>query len=392
MKKNFNLNLLGVTVRVSAKQSRNGLQWYYRFIYPPRRGGKNHKGVLGPVHLLTKTMIQDALLRIIRDAQCEPPPKKEILSTLIDLFMKRHGNHLSSQGQREKQALDHFLKYAGDRHIDEITVGFVEDFMTERLRTVEPSTVNRDMVALKSAFNKAIRWGLIQLNPAKGISKLKEAPGRVRYLVGDEWVRLKNAAEQGPPWLYPACVLAREAGLRQGEIIHLKWSDVDLSRNLIRIHNSKGNRIEIIPINRAVQEVLWNLPRESQLMLVTELGNPLYRLLIDRAWRRARKKAKIEDLRFHDLRHDFGSRIVMAGKGIEAAMALLRHRDLRMTMRYSHLSPQYLRDTVEAIVNDSPPSELPVVPRLSQLPGQSQKSQCPQRDSNPCYSLERAVS
>ena len=86
----------------------------------------------------------------------------------------------------------------------------------------------------------------------------------------------------------------------------------------------------------------------------------------------------------------------MAGKGIQAAMALLRHRDLRMTLRYSHLSPQYLRDAVEAITENSAPSNAPakdtVVPPLSSQSSKDEKSEWSQRDSNPCLCLERAPS
>lgn len=266
------------------------------------------------------------------------------------------------------------------------------DPKTKEETTLSPATINRDLCALKSAFNKAIKWGFIQTNPIKGESKLKESPGRVRYLMEDEWPKIKEAAQKGPPFLYPAIFLARETGLRQGEIRRLRWSDVDSSKNLIRVHNTKGNRIEMIPINSVVQELLWKLPRETEYVLVSDKKIPLSAVMIDRAWREIIEAAGITDLRFHDLRHDFGSRIVMAGKGIEAARALLRHKDLRMTLRYSHLSPQYLRDAVEAIVDHPRSVGSPVGPRLSQQKQETHKCWWSQRDSNPCLCLERAPS
>lgn len=170
MKQAYNLKLLGVTVQVKPENTKGGLQWQYRFNYPARRGGKSYKGTLGSVNLLTKAMIQEVLLKKVQGIQVGPKPIKKHISEFVKIYMERHGENLASKGRREKIALDQFLKYAGDCLLDQITIGTVEDFIRERLKTVKavnpktkeqktitPATINRDITALKSAFNKAIK-------------------------------------------------------------------------------------------------------------------------------------------------------------------------------------------------------------------------------------------
>lgn len=347
--KTFSVNINGVTARVRIERSAKGLVWRYKFRYPAGRAGRQNEGTLGAVDLLTRAMIRTMLMDRIQQVMSGPPARQVLLSEAIKHYMERHGCHLSAGGQKEKAVLEAFKTFAGDRPLNDITLGLIEDHRATRMKVVETSTVNREMTAFKSFWNKAILWGLCKGNPTQGIKKLREAPGRVRYLVDDEWERLEKAVNSGPWWLYPACILARYAGLRQGEILRLKWSDVDLGNALLMIRNTKANRNEVIPLCKPLVEALWDLPREGEYVLCAKTGAPIRRLRLSRAWWQALETAEIINLRFHDLRHDFASRIVMAGRGIEAARALLRHKDLRMTERYAHLAPSYLRDTVEAI-------------------------------------------
>ncbi len=368
-KQPFSLKILGVTVRVSQAKRDKGLLWAYHFQYPAQRGGKRYRGTIGSLATHTKTMISEILHRKIKEVQTPQPQKSPRLSKLVEVFMNRHGYRLAKQGKREYQVLNQFLEIISDKPLNQIGMGTIDDYISVRLKTVQPSTVKREITVIKSAFYKAIKWGMTTSNPTTDLDSLDDAPPRVRYLVGDEWIKIKDAAKQGPSWLYPACLLARESGLRKGEVRNLLWSDVDLSLNQLRIYNGKAkkpdDRVKFIPINRVVQDMLWKLPREGKFVLLSESKTALDGANIGRAWRKILKETGIEDLKYHDLRHDYASRIVMAGKGIEAAQLLLRHSNLRMTLRYAHLAPGYLRDAVEAIADDAtPPSEATVAPWL----------------------------
>ena len=150
MKPPFSLKLLAVTARVTVCRTRHGLVWSYRLQYPPCRGGRRYKGTLGSVGVVTKTMVRDSLLRIIQRIQTGPQPSCMTLSQFIPVFMERHGSRLTQGGTREAQVFRQFLEFTGNRVLDQITLGTVEDYVTTRLQTVQPSTVNRELVVLKS--------------------------------------------------------------------------------------------------------------------------------------------------------------------------------------------------------------------------------------------------
>ena len=165
-----------------------------------------------------------------------------------------------------------FKSFIGDRPIDEITTACIDEYIAQRLSTVSASTINRELTVIKAMFGKAIRWGLCKTSPAREVKKLREVPGRVRYLVEDEWPWLTDAVKAGPWWLYPACAFARYAGLRRGEILRLRWKDMDLANALILVQNTKANRNEVVPINASLLDVLWVLSRDQEYVLLPAPG------------------------------------------------------------------------------------------------------------------------
>jgi len=373
--KAFSVNINGVTARIRIEQSARGAVWRYKLRYPPGRTGRQYEGTLGAADLLTRTMIRKMLMERIQEVISGPLPQRVHLSEAIRVYLERHACHLTMEGKRERAVLEGFKSFIGDRALEEITTASIDDYVAKRLSAIAASTVNREMTTIKAMFGKAVRWGLCRANPAKEVKKLREAPGRVRYLVEDEWPNLVAAVKAGPfcwlsrknngdpsmqkhgastiPWwLYPACILARYAGLRRGEILRLTWQDVDLANALIRVQNTKANRNDVIPLSKPVIETLWGLSRGETYLFHTRTGTAISGRNFDRAWRSGVTLAGITNLHFHDLRHDFASRIVMKGYGIEAARVLLRHADLRMAARYTHLSPGYLRNAIEAIDKD----------------------------------------
>ncbi|MBI5197864.1 MAG: site-specific integrase [Nitrospirae bacterium] len=373
--KSFSVNINGVTAKIRIVQGANGTVCRYKFRYPARRIGRQYNGTLGAADLLTRAVIRQLLTDRIQEVVDGLVANRTRLGEAIRLYFERHACHLTTEGKRERAVLEGFKSFIGDRPLEEITTASIDDYVAQRLSAIAASTVNRELTTIKAMFGKAVRWGLCKANPSKEVKKLREAPGRVRYLVEDEWPKLVAAAKAGPfswlsrknngdpsmqkhgaasiPWwLYPACILARYVGLRRGEILRLTWQDVDLANALIRIQNTKANRNDVVPLSKPVIEMLWGLPRGETYIFPTSTGTTISGRNFDRAWRSGVKLAGITNLRFHDLRHDFGSRIVMTGYGIEAARVLLRHADLRMAARYTHLSPGYLRNAIEAIDKD----------------------------------------
>ncbi len=196
-------------------------------------------------------------------------------------------------------------------------------------------------------FNRAVQWGYLKRNPLEALKSLKEPPGRLRYLGLQDLARLLAICAQNG-YLLPVVQLALHGGLRRGEILSLKWQNIDLSRRIIILEKTKTNEQRIIPLNDTLLRVLENLPRkdDSDFVFAQLSGN-----MISVAFKKACKKAGISNFRFHDLRHTFASYLSMAGFNQRTIQDLLGHRDPRMSSRYTHLSHNYLSQAVKALDN-----------------------------------------
>ncbi len=216
-----------------------------------------------------------------------------------------------------------------------------------------PATVNRYLALLSHACTMAEReWEWMDSNPLRKVSCLSEPQGRVRYLSDDERDRLLDSArDSSHPHLYAIVLLALTSGARKGEILGLHWKDVDLASSRATLHDTKNReRRSLTLVPRVVIEIrkLRRVRRIDTDLIFThpETGkpNPFY---FDKAWREARDKAKLEDFRFHDLRHTCASYLAMNGATTPEIAAVLGHKTLTMVKRYSHLSDEHVRGIVE---------------------------------------------
>ncbi|MCX5657196.1 MAG: tyrosine-type recombinase/integrase, partial [Candidatus Omnitrophica bacterium] len=137
-------------------------------------------------------------------------------------------------------------RFFGGKYLHEITHFMVEKFKVERAKEVSGATVNRNLACLKCMFNKAIEWDKFDgKNPAKGIKFFREEP-RVRFLELEEIEKLlANCSER----LKPIIIVALHAGMRKGEILNLKWHDVDFKRDIIHIYQTKSGKMREIRMN-----------------------------------------------------------------------------------------------------------------------------------------------
>ena len=197
-------------------------------------------------------------------------------------------------------------------------------------------------------FNRGKEWGLVTDNPAQGIKPLRENGARTRFLDGDEIQRLLTAASES---FRPILLTALHTGMRKGEILKLKWPDVDFKNCIITIQESKSGKKRMLPMDDTVCEALSVLPTRFQRGYVFPSpfkdGGPRYDC--KRQFGNAVKKADIHNFRFHDLRHTFASHLVMAGVDLMTVKELLGHATLTMTMRYSHLAPDHRMRAIKTL-------------------------------------------
>ncbi|HEY6336331.1 MAG TPA: site-specific integrase, partial [Alphaproteobacteria bacterium] len=214
-------------------------------------------------------------------------------------------------------------------------------------------TVNRYLAALSHALSVATReWGWLEASPARHVSKLREPTGRVRFLSDDERTRLLRACgESRNKYLYPAVVVAISTGVRQGELLGLRWEDIDFRRGAIVLHRTKNDERRAVPLvghALKVMQGLASLGREEG-NLVFEGRRRGERASLRTAWQNALRRAEIRNFRFHDLRHSTASYLAMNGASLAEIAEVLGHKTLQMVKRYAHLSDQHTASVVASM-------------------------------------------
>jgi len=246
--------------------------------------------------------------------------------------------------------MGHLVRAFGERKLGALRAMDVEGYKAKRLVRVSPATVNRELATLRHMYRKAVEWEYVKASPMANVRQFKEPPGRVRYLTTDE---IKRLLCQCAAHIRPIMVMALNTGMRKGEILKLRWRDVDLENRRIIVVNSKNNETRMIPINQTLFEVFGRLKdgkgagSRSGFVFTGEDGRPLGD--IKKGFTAAVRRAGIEDFRFHDLRHTFASYLVMSGVDLRTVQQVLGHTELKMTLRYAHLSSGHVLKSLERL-------------------------------------------
>ncbi|MDP6087255.1 MAG: site-specific integrase, partial [Nitrospinota bacterium] len=175
---------------------------------------------------------------------------------------------------------------------------------------------------------------------------------RARFLSQEEIGRLMEAAARSDvQYLRPIIVMALNTTMRLGEILNLRWEDLDLGAGMIHILKSKSGKGREIPMSDQLRDEFSRIPRllGSEYVFPGKTGEPLK--VIKRSWHKALRGAQIKDVTFHTLRHTAASYLVMCGIDIRTVQDILGHADIRMTMRYAHLSPAHKSAAVQKLGN-----------------------------------------
>jgi integrase len=243
-----------------------------------------------------------------------------------------------------------WIERLGGRMLDEITTAELEKIRTDRLQTVTPATINREMGFLKHVYNVAIRDSKTESNPVARLRMLREPSGRTRYLSDDEETRLTEALPSDTDRQQLQVLL--NTGLRKSEFLGLRWRYVDFKAWVLTVPRSKNGAVRHVPINSTVRGVLSRLPRpldSSALVFPNSVGGPDLRWA-EKTFPAAVRAAQIDDFRLHDCRHTFASRLAMQGVDLRTIQEVGGWRSLSMVARYSHLSPGHRHNAVEALV------------------------------------------
>jgi integrase len=253
-----------------------------------------------------------------------------------------------------------------------------------RATKVSDSTLKNDLAEFKAMIARAKEWGFIKLNPIYDFKYGRVEENRIdRYLTQSERsslyaamderdsnIRLKRASgnqwrtERGyelmvdynsqkfVDYLKPMVILALNTGMRRGELFVLRWEDVNLDTSQLAVTSlAKSKRSRYIPINTEASDTLkaWKAQSSEGDELVFSGKGRLPLTDIKKSWGTTLDLAKLKDFRFHDLRHDFASQLVMKGVNLYVVKELLGHSTIQVTERYAHLAPKQLEDAVNLL-------------------------------------------
>jgi integrase len=273
---------------------------------------------------------------------------------LMEKYMAEYSvvNKAASSHKRDKSLVKQLRSVFGDRYLTDITPAMISDYKVKRSADgVSPRTISYELTTMSHAFNIAIReWGLASANPVKKVKKERVSNTIERWLTFEEGKKLLQAS---PEWLQDIIVFAIHTGLRQSEILDLKWSQVDMDRRTISILEQKNRGVDNLPLNETAMCVLRNRYRadthlDSCVFPNTMSARKGNRLLIT-AFHAALKKSGVRNFRFHDLRHTFATRLIQKGVDLYTVQKLGRWKTVTMVQRYAHHHPESLRSGIEVM-------------------------------------------
>lgn len=281
--------------------------------------------------------------------------KKHTLSEMIDRYLSQQ-----QVSKCKKAQLDWWKEALGSYLIADISPSHIAEKRDELLRTSTPrgsircpATVCRYLAALSLVFTIGIKeFDWAETNPVRNVTKPKEPAGRVRFLDDQERTHLLETCQKSSnPYLYCVVVLAISTGMRQGEIMNLKWSNVDLFRKQIILEKTKNGTRRMVPIVRLAYDLLKDLSngrnKATDLLFPgKKINKPIE---LRKPWINALKEAHIKDFRFHDLRHTAASYLAMNGASLAEIGTLLGHLHIEVTRRYSHLSDNHMLKIVDSM-------------------------------------------
>jgi site-specific recombinase XerD len=367
--------------------------WYVSY----RKNDKKQSYKLGSTDTVTvveaRKMTKEFLYLLERGEE----PKKKIdkkiqLGEFIETYYKEWVEVSRKTGKETMAMLRSSFQFLYKRPIKELKKYEIEEWRTKRREEgTKCATINRLVTALKAALNWGVDQERIESNPLSRIKPLQEldSEAKTRFLTNDEAARLMDAldaretrirtgrdshnewlAERGKEsrpvhveggfvdYLKPMVIVALNTGIRRSNIFALAWRDVDFDNKVIILRDTKTRKTSAgqpIRMNDTLTNTLTIWFQQSAdtssdaLVFPSPLKKGARMVSVRRSWKKVLEAAQIDDCRWHDLRHDFASQLVMKGADLYAVSKALGHTNIKTTQRYAHLSPDSQLKVVELL-------------------------------------------
>lgn len=282
--------------------------------------------------------------------------ERTTLADLLDRYAKEVSPSKRSHDS-EKALLKKLATFSiGKLSLANLTPKAIGNFRDERLAKVQASTTIRQLAVLRAVINHARReWGFAIDNPVEKIRMPSTPRHRERVLSADEEVRLLEVLTAGElrtangkfskatrdVWVKPMAIVAVESAMRRGELLSLKWKNVDLSRRIAYLPITKNGNPRTVPLSMRAVEVLSGLPRSIDGRVF-----PIEHWTVEQVFERACRIAEVADFRFHDLRHTATSRLSRKVPNLIELAAITGHSNVGMLKRYYHITADELAEKI----------------------------------------------
>lgn len=284
--------------------------------------------------------------------------KQHTFDEMMEKFMTEHAPSKAVKTQKSYiTSLNNLKKHFKGMTLSEITPLTISEYYQKRKGDgVTVSSINREFACLSKAFNLAWkRWEWCKENPCNRIQREPENNQVDRWLTHIESERLIPACNEYLTGdMIDIVLTALHTGMRQGEILNLKWTEADIFRKVITVIESKNKTPRTIPMNETVYQMLLMRSKVRAMSgYIFTTGNGTRHMVrnLIREFEKALEKAGIKDFTFHCLRHTAATWMIQSGVDIYTVSKILGHKDIRTTMRYAHHYPESLRHGVRAIDN-----------------------------------------
>lgn len=365
----------GFHARISPK---GAIKYYFYY----RLNGKQRNYFIGSADSLTPAQARDLVKEKaglvasgvdIQESRHEAKKTEMRKNLTLGRFLSEHYKDylISMNPKRADQAyacIAHSFVHLLDKPLEEIKAWDIQQWITERRKLGRaPATIEYCVNRLRAALNRAVEWEFIDSHNLSSVKLIKQDNTRIRYLSKEEEKRLLDALQDRNhcvrkscnkiepvefiDFLEPLVLTAMNTGMRKGELLSLRWEHVSLPNRYltIRSENAKSKKTRTIPLNDTVLKLFerWQAQNPDADYVFISNNQPVE--FFQYPWQSLLKEAAIENFRFHDLRHHFASKLVMAGVDLNIVRELLGHADLKMTLRYAHLAPEHKAAAVNLI-------------------------------------------
>lgn len=307
-----------------------------------------------------QTLKGEILKSIADGTYFEAPPRTATFSEFADQWLRDYAEvkvKPSTKDDYTGVVRKHLKPYFKDTPLASIDAKMVQDYVSEKMQKgLAPRTVNKTVTVLKLMFKHAVIWGYLKDNPAQYVERPREAKQEREYL---KPIEIRRLLEASPPEYLPLYAIAALAGLRQGEVLALRWSDIDLKQRVIFVrrswHDKHGfgepksqNSRRAVDVSPHLAVILKQYKQETPgqpddlLFPGVVEGKPLSRQnLVQKHFYGTLKDAGVKRVEFHALRHSYATLMIASGANMKYLQHQMGHSSIRVTMdMYGHLLPE----------------------------------------------------